>query len=143
MNALMTYYTYFKDYKGDKAAGKITAVVFQGLKGSRITALLVSPLPSAALAILMWTGKIEAPTNNVFFFLFFVTLFLQVWTGVLYFLYPTGPKAYTSLVTNFRACTCGQVTLIALFNQELALYLYIASYVFIGFLFDLHRNRKA
>lgn len=143
MNALMTYYTYFKDYRGDQAAGKITAVVWQGIRGSRITALVVSPIPSIALALLMWADMIVAPANNVFNFLFVVTLFIQIWTGVLYYLYPTGAKAYYSLVTNFRACTCGQVTLIALFNQELALYLYIASYVFIGFLFDLHRNRNA
>jgi len=143
MNGLMTYYTYFKDYRGDKAAGKVTAVVFLGLRGSRVTALLVSPLPSLALALLMWNGRIEAPSNSVFVFLFAVTLFLQLWTGVLYYLHPSGPRAYYSLVTNFRACTGGQVTLIALFNQELALYLYIASYVFIGFLFDLYRNRRA
>ena len=37
----------------------------------------------------------------------------------------------------------GQVTLIALFNGTLALYLLTASYVFIGFLFDLHKDHQS
>ena len=143
MNGLMTYYTYFKDYRGDRAAGKVTAVVLQGLRRSRWTALLVGPLPSICLAALMASGQIEASSNGVFLFLFSVTLFLQAWTGVLYFRHPAGRKAYQSLVINFRACTCGQVTLIALFNRELALYLYIATYVFVGFLFGLHEDHLA
>jgi geranylgeranylglycerol-phosphate geranylgeranyltransferase len=143
MNGLMTYYTYFKDHEGDRAAGKVTAVVLQGIQRSRNTAILCSFLPSVALWALYLPGCIESPINATFLFLFALTFFLQVWTGFLYYRYPTGPKAYFSLVTNFRACTCGQVMLIALFNPELALYLYIAAYVFIGFLFGLHGDHRS
>ncbi|MEN8149267.1 MAG: UbiA family prenyltransferase [Planctomycetota bacterium] len=144
MNGLMTYYTYFKDYTGDRAAGKITAVVMQGIQRSRKTAIVSSFLPSIVLWLAIATGWIEwESVNQTFLFLFAITLFLQVWTGWLYYRYPTGPRAYYSLVTNFRACVCGQVMLIALFNPELALYLYVVAYVFIGFLFDLHRDPKA
>jgi geranylgeranylglycerol-phosphate geranylgeranyltransferase len=100
-------------------------------------------LPSVALVTLKGLGYMEAPWNNTFLFLFAVTLFLQIWTGVLFYKYPTGPKAYFSLATNFRACVCGQVMLIALFNPELALYLYIFAYVFIGFLFGLHGDHRS
>ena len=143
MNGLMTYYTYFKDYHGDKAAGKRTAVVARGIERARVTAIVGSFLPSLALWTFMGLGWILSPVNDVFIFLFVMTFFLQVWTGVLYYKYPTGPKAYFSLKTNFRACTCGQVMLIALFNPTLALYLYIAAYVFVGFLFGLHEDPKA
>jgi geranylgeranylglycerol-phosphate geranylgeranyltransferase len=143
MNGLMTYYTYFKDYAGDKASGKMTAVVLHGIEKSRKIAIIGSLSPSLVFAALKSMGYIEAPVNEVFIFLFIMTLFLQIWTGVLFYKYPTGPKAYYSLVTNFRACTCGQVMLIALFNKELALYLYIATYVFVGFLFNLHEDHKA
>jgi len=142
MNGLMTYYTYFKDYAGDKAAGKITAVVLQGIQRARTTAVVTSFLPSVILWVLIGLGAFESTIKPTFIFLFVVTFFLQVWTGVLYHKYPTGPKAYFSLVTNFRACTCGQVMLIALFNPELALYLYVAAYVFIGFLFGLHGDHQ-
>ena len=144
MNGLMTYYTYFKDYAGDRAAGKITAVVLQGIQRSRRTAVISSFLPSIVLWIAIGVEWIDpAAVNETFLFLFAVTFFLQLWTGWLYYRYPTGPRAYFSLVTNFRACVCGQVMLIALFNPELALYLYVLAYVFIGFLFDLHRDPKA
>jgi len=142
MNGLMTYYTYFKDYAGDKAAGKVTAVVLQGIQKARTTAIVTSFLPSVALWTLVALGAFESTIGSTFVFLFIVTLFLQVWTGVLYYKYPSGPKAYFSLVTNFRACTCGQVMLIAFFNPELALYLYVATYVFVGFLFGLHGDHQ-
>lgn len=143
MNALMCYYTYFKDYRGDKLTGKITAVVLLGFGKSKALAVILSFLPSAILGWLVFAGKFPLPINNTFIFLFVVTFFLQLWTGILYFKYPSGPKAYFSLVTNVRACTGGQALLIALFNPELALYLYIAAYVFIGFLFGLHGDRRA
>jgi geranylgeranylglycerol-phosphate geranylgeranyltransferase len=142
MSGLMTYYTYFKDYAGDKAAGKITAVVLQGIQRARTTAIVSSFLPSVILWTMIALGAFESTISHTFIFLFLVTLFLQIWTGILYYKHPTGPRAYFSLVTNFRACTCGQVMLIALFNPELALYLYVAAYVFIGFLFGLHGDHK-
>jgi geranylgeranylglycerol-phosphate geranylgeranyltransferase len=143
MNGLMTYYTYFKDYVGDRRAGKVTAVVLQGLRASRVTGVVGSFLPSVALwgaFALDWLHLDEV--GGTFIFLYVVTFFLQVWTGWLFLKHPTGPRAYYSLVTNFRACTCGQVMLIAIFEPELALYLYITAYVLIGFLFDLHQDHK-
>ncbi len=72
-----------------------------------------------------------------------MTVFLQVWTAVLYFRHPEGERAYFSLATNFRTCVAGQVTLIAIFNGTLALYMLTTSYVFIGFLFGLYKDHKA
>ena len=61
----------------------------------------------------------------------------------MYFVNPVGERTYFNLVTNIRACVAGQVTLIAIFNGTLALYLLCASYVLIGFLFDLHRDARS
>ncbi len=143
MNGLLTYYTYFKDHDGDKAAGKRTLVVIQGLSKSRFTAIACVFLPTIAIVSLKGAGLIEAPFNQVFVFLLVVTFLLQLWTGILYYCHPTGKRAYYSLVTNFRAYACAQVTLIALFNKILALYLFIIVYVFIGFLFGLHKDHEA
>ena len=84
----------------------------------------------------------EGALNNTFIILGVLTVFLQLWTGVLYWRNPSGVKAYASLETNFRACTCGQAALIGIFNPDLAIWLFIFSYIFVGFLFDLHRNPK-
>jgi geranylgeranylglycerol-phosphate geranylgeranyltransferase len=143
MNGLMTFYTYFKDYEGDKAAGKNTIIVHYGLGKSRILAISFSFFPSLIFILIYATGFIEANITNIFIILGLLTLYLQIWTGLLYYKNPKGKLTYRSLVVNFRACTCGQATLIALFNKELAMTLFLVSYILIGFLFNLHQNHKA
>ncbi len=142
INALMTYYTYFKDYRGDLAAGKRTLVVAFGLEKSRMLAVFSAFIPTLAFAALRLTGMHQTPLNRTFMILAALTVFLQVWTGVLYWRHPAGLKAYASLETNFRACACGQAALIAIFNPDLAIWLFTMAYIFVGFLFDLHHNPK-
>jgi len=142
MNALMTYYTYFKDYRGDLVAGKRTLVVALGMRRSRVLAVISAFIPTLVFAALRLSGMHRTPLNRTFIILGVLTVFLQVWTGVRYWKNPSGWKTYASLETNFRACTCGQAALIAIFNPDLGLWLFIFSYIFVGFLFDLHRNPK-
>ena len=144
MNALMTYYTYFKDYVGDKATGKNTIVVEYGLVANKYISIAASFLPSILFLIGYYVFKgFQIELNKIFIILGLMTVFLQVWTGVLYYQNPQGEMTYYSLVTNFRACTCGQASIVALFNPELGLILFILTYVFVGFLFNLHTNIKA
>ena len=144
-----THYQYIgdkhaaKDYAGDKAANKKTIVVKYGIEKSRILAVVSAFLPSLLFLAIQALDLIEADLNKTFILLALLTVFLQLWTGLLYYQNPQGQMTYYSLATNFRACTCGQATLIALFNPELALLLFLFSYIFVGFLFDLHSNRKA
>jgi geranylgeranylglycerol-phosphate geranylgeranyltransferase len=143
-NGLMTYYTYFKDARGDKLAGKNTIVVKYGLEKNRYIAIVASFLPSV-LFIIGYFGfqAFEIELNKTFIMLGLLTIFLQVWTGVLYYRNPKGELTYYSLVTNFRACTCAQTAIIALFNPELGMTLFILTYIFVGFLFNLHTKIKA
>lgn len=143
MNGLMTFYTYFKDYKGDRRAGKKTIIVRYGLRASRYISIYSSFLPAVLFVILYSSGLIIAPLNKTFILLAILTLFLEVQTGWLYFKNPIGELTYYSLEANFRACACGQATFVALFNTHLGLVLFILSYVFVGFLFRLHHNRKS
>jgi geranylgeranylglycerol-phosphate geranylgeranyltransferase len=146
LNGLMTYYTYFKDYKGDKAAGKHTFVVRHGLRVARYAGVVGAFLPTATFLLFQGLGWL--PLGDVLFMRDFVfcgvmTIFLQLWTAMLFFIHPVGERTYFSLVTNIRACVAGQVTLIAIFNGTLALYLFSASYVLIGFLFDQYRDARS
>lgn len=143
LNGLMTFYTYFKDYEGDKAAAKKTIVVKFGIEKSRVIAVISSFIPAIAFMLLYFNNFIVATANNMFLILAGLTLFLELWTGYLYFKNPEGERTYYSLIVNFRACTCGQATLIALFNTELAMLLFLFSYIFVGLLFDLHTNPKS
>lgn len=144
INGLMTYYTYFKDEIGDRMAGKRTIVVKYGLEKNRYIAIFAGFLPS----ILFLTGyfglnAFEIELNKIFIVLGILTVFLQIWTGYLYFRNPKGEMTYYSLVTNFRACTCGQATIIALINPEMGMMLFLVCYIFVGFLFNLHTKVKA
>jgi geranylgeranylglycerol-phosphate geranylgeranyltransferase len=146
LNGLMTFYTYFKDYEGDRLAGKRTFVVKYGIDKARYAGVLGAFLPSLVFLSFNYLGWL--PLKDIlymteFIFCAVMTLFLQLWTAVLYFRHPVGDRTYFSLATNIRACVAGQITLIAIFNGALALYLFAASYVFIGFLFDLYKDARS
>lgn len=143
IHGVMTFYTYFKDHDGDKAVGKRTLVVKYGIEKSRKLAIALAFLPTLAFVTVYGGGFIEAPLNSTFVFLAVLSFFLQVWTGVLYFRNPVGTTTYYSLATNFRAGVCAQATFIAFFNEVLALELFLVSYIFIGFLFDLHKDSQS
>lgn len=143
MNGLMTFYTYFKDYKGDRRAGKKTMVVKYGLRKSRYISICAAFLPALLFVSLYSAGLIAAPLNPTFIILGVLTFLLEIHTGWLYFKNPVGDKTYYSLEANFRACACGQAALVALFNPQLGSVLFILSHVFVGFLFRLHHNSKA
>ncbi|MCE5197980.1 MAG: UbiA family prenyltransferase [Armatimonadota bacterium] len=56
LNGLMTYYTYFKDYEGDKSAGKRTFIVKHGLKVARQAGIVGAFLPTLGLSSLSIPG---------------------------------------------------------------------------------------
>lgn len=142
MNGLMTYYTYFKDYEGDKAAGKDTFIVRHGIETARKVGIVGAFLPTIAFLFVRMMGWFPFEITHYFLYCATMTLFLQIWTAVRFYNHPVGPKAYFSNATNFRACACGQVTFISIFNGPLALYLFSFTYIFIGFLFGFHEDDK-
>lgn len=143
INALMTYYTYFKDYEGDKAAGKRTLIVKYGLDKSRIISIIGAFLPSIVFILSYFVFNLwPIELNNIFILLGILTIVLQFWTGYLFYKNPVGEMTYFSLSMNFRACTCCEATIIALFNPALSIILFFSAYYFIGFLFNFHVNNK-
>ncbi|PLX33479.1 MAG: ubiquinone biosynthesis protein UbiA [Ignavibacteria bacterium] len=142
INGVMTFYTYFKDYEGDKASGKNTIIVRYGLQRSRFFSIVGSFLPSLVfiigyLSLDLWPIAL----NGVFVLLGGLTIVLQLWTGYLFYRNPVCEMTYYSLSFNFRACACAEATLIALFNPTLGILLFFLTYMLIGFLFNFHINR--
>ncbi len=145
-NGLMTFFTYFKDYEGDRKAGKHTFIARHGLKIGRVAGFVGTVLLFALLVLFIVAGWL--PTSDILFprsFIFccLVAGFLQFWNVYLFFRNPTGRATYFNLQYNFRACVATEIALIALFNETLALYLLIVSYILIGFLFAFHKDEKA
>ncbi len=146
MNGLMTFYTYFKDVRGDRRSGKRTLVVRLGLRRARYAGLLGCVLPIAMFFLLQTVGMLPTSRSlwtTPFIFCACTTLFLQGWTACLYLRHPYGVRAYFNLAVCIRACAAGQATVIAAFNGSLGVYLLCASYVLIGFLFDVYKDAKA
>lgn len=142
LNGIMTYYTYFKDYHGDKEAGKETLVVKVGLKKAGYLGIILSYLPVITFIIIYSNGLIPAKLNNVFIILGILTTIMHLGTGVMFFKRKDPKNYYHSLLLNFRACICAHATLIALFNKELALILFIVAYILIGYIFHIYKNEK-
>jgi geranylgeranylglycerol-phosphate geranylgeranyltransferase len=143
INGLMTFYTYFKDYEGDKASGKRTIIVRYGLERSKHLSIIGSFLPTLVF-VLMYFGFHTWPIsfNGIFLLLAALTCCLQVWTGYLFYKNPKGEMTYYSLSFNFRACACCETALIALFNPALGVVCFFLTYMFIGFLFNFHINKQ-
>ena len=142
LNALMTYFTYFKDYEGDKAAGKKTIIVRYGIDKSKTFGVISSFFPSVMFFAFYKGGGITMPLTTTFWILAALTVFLELWTACLYYINPAGEKTYYSLATNTRACACGHAAFIGVYNPQLASLLFLVTYIFIGFLFDLHKDYK-
>lgn len=143
LNGTMTYFTYFKDYKGDKRAGKSTIVVKYGLKKARTIGLVFSLVPACVFIALVGAGAFHTELVPSFWLLAVLALALQLYTAYLYYRYPVGDRTYYSLKVNFRACICSQAALIAMFSVNLGMSLFLVSYIFVGFLFDLTGSVKS
>ena len=146
MNGLMTYYTYFKDYHGDKRAGVKTFIVRHGPRVARVVGLAFAFLPISFFLLCSWMQWLPFSVvlyPRVFIYCGIMATLLQIWTAILFFRNPTGDRTYFSLAVNIRACVAGQITLIAIFNGTLALYLFSACYIFIGFLFNLYSDARS
>lgn len=143
INGLMTYYTYFKDYIGDKAAGKKTLIVRLGLEKSQKLSVVFSFLPPAIFLIFNYGFNVwDFQLNGIFVLLGILAAGLQIWTGFLYYTNPKGSMTYFALAMNFRACTCIESAIISIFNPALGVTMFLLSYFFIGFLFNFYVNNK-
>ena len=144
LNGLMTFYTYFKDYEGDKAAGKKTLIVKLGLENSQKLSVLTSFLPICTFLIIYYGFEVwNFELNGIFILLGLIATGLQLWTGYLFYKNPKGEMTYFSLGINFRSCACNETALIAVFNPALGVLLFLISFFFIGFLFNFHSNVRA
>jgi geranylgeranylglycerol-phosphate geranylgeranyltransferase len=145
-NAVMTYYTYFKDRAGDRAAGVGTFVARHTLWTARRVGLAAAFATAAACALSVAMGWLPAADilfHQEFLLAGAIAAFLQARTGWAYFRHPAGPRTYRNLALNFQACAASHCALIAVFNGPLALGLLAASLAGIDFLFSLHPDARA
>lgn len=143
LHFIMCYFSYFKDYEGDKKAGVETIIVKYGCKiGSYIGFGLIF-IPYILFFLFSVLNFYAGEINSNFLLVGFLTFFLHLWTGILYLRNSSGEQAFYNIKTSTRACTCGLAAIIALYNPSVAIFLYLITYIFVGFLFDSQISLKA
>lgn len=145
-NAIMTYFTYFKDYEGDLKTGKKTFVVKHGKEKARIYGILFSCIPLLLVAIFILFGifkKTDIDNHAIFWSCFIITTFLRFKTSLLYYRSPDGDSTYYNLKTNIQTCVALNITIIAMYNGRLAIILFPLCYILVKIIFNMHRDTKA
>ena len=124
LNMIMTYFTYFKDYEGDKSAGKNTLVVKFGLKNAAVFGLVISFIPIALF--MLFQGNAYYFTSSL------IAAIMFVLTGFLFFKNQEGQegeKTYFNLKYNFAALSAAQATYVCLTSGVEGLILTIVSVI--------------
>ena len=145
-SGIMTYFTYFKDYKGDKLEHKNTFIVKYGIKRAKFFGMFLSISLIIFFLIfikLKWILLRNIIYKREFFFCGVIAIFLNIWTACAFFRNPTGKETYYNLRINIRACCAGYATLISLYEGIVGLYLLTSSYILIGFLFSFHKDEHS
>ncbi len=114
-NAWMTFFTYFKDEKGDKAVGKRTPQVIFGNQAMRSVGLVLGILPFVLiLGIVLYTRSWHQVTSWIFLTGgIFTTL-----TGILFYKPSHVQADYYHLKYAFTACCVLQSSLVGLYYPQ-------------------------
>ena len=156
---IMTYFTYFKDYEGDKATGKNTPIVQLGLNRASFLGLFLSIIPLILFSFsrLFDTALFNNSSIKLFVFSYLIASLLFIYTGFLYYHNNTGDKTYFNLKYNFAALCASQAAIVSFycvignyFNNYSGIYLYegiiltILSVICVLTIFKLgYRNAKS
>ena len=140
MSITMAFFTYYKDYVGDKNAGKKTIIVQLSPQRAKYLNFLVSSLPFTIILFLL-SSPVWRESINFYFFIFMALSFVILqYTALLLFKKPQGSDTYYSLKWNFRGAVLFETSFIALVNPLMAGILYVVNFILVGFLFSLHKD---
>jgi geranylgeranylglycerol-phosphate geranylgeranyltransferase len=135
MFSTMTFFTYYKDYKGDKKTGKKTLVVLLSPERARYLNFPMAFIPYMALFIIL-SSKLWLPDINIHFFILNSISFLLIfYTAFLLFRHPEGEKSASGLKWNFSGTVLFETSFIALVNPFLSIVLFVVSFLFVYYLF--------
>ncbi|MCK5590481.1 MAG: UbiA family prenyltransferase [Candidatus Pacebacteria bacterium] len=134
VNFSMCFFTYYKDYEGDKTAGKKTLVVLLSPEKARFTNFVFSLLPFAALFVMPFE-------LNLFFVASMCLNFIMFqYTALAYFKHPTGESTYYNLRWNYAATVLYEVSFIMLVKPLSGVLLYVLCFVGVMGIFQLHKD---
>jgi len=135
MFSTMTFFTYYKDYKGDKLAGKKTLVVLLSPGKAKYLNFLMAFIPYIVLSAIIYS-KLWQPGLNIYFLVLnSISFILVFYTAIILFRFPSGEKTTGALKWNFSGTVLFETSFITLVNPLLAIVLFIVGFLFVYYLF--------
>lgn len=130
----LCYFSYFKDYYGDKKANKITAVVLLSSKSARLLGFVKVLTPYVLLFFLLFSNLISFKVNMLFLLMITVTLVLSLYGASLYFGKKYNKKK--ALEISFESTVLFYACILSLINKYLASVIYIISFLLIKIIYS-------
>lgn len=143
INITAVFFTYYKDFIGDRDTGKKTIIVQLTPNKAKYLNYLVSVLPFSVILFLLSSPVWKESVNPYFLSFMFLSFVILQYTAFLFFKNPQGSNTYYSLKWNFRGAVLFKTSFIALVNPLMAGVLYVVNFILVGFLFDLHKDYLA
>ena len=134
-SSALCYYTYFKDYEGDKKVGKNTLIVFFGPQKVRYLNLPTTILPFFLTWVFIQFGFLSFRFNYIFLFFISVAFLFSLYAG--FFCFKKLDKAKKALELNFECTSLFLSSLLILINPIIGIFLFILSFIFIKIFYYL------
>ncbi len=129
----MCYFTYFKDYLGDKKENKRTVVVLLGVKDSKYFSVFMSTIPFVILFLLFYLNLWTLQINLLFLLFIFIDFVLMQLISFRYHVFSNEDKI--SLELNFESFVLFLSSLVILIRPLLGVILSIYSFIIIKLIF--------
>ncbi|MBL7131471.1 MAG: UbiA family prenyltransferase [Candidatus Omnitrophica bacterium] len=140
INITVAFFTYYKDFKGDKITGKRTIIVKLTPLRARYFNYLVSFIPFSVVLFLLLSPIWRQRLNLYFLGFMLISFIIMQYTAFMFFKHPEGRNTYYSLKWNFSGAVLFETSFIALINPALAGILYFSNFILVNYLFDLHKD---
>lgn len=140
ISSTMTFFTYFKDYSGDRQTRKMTLIVLLTPDKAKLLNFAASTIPFLVLFIILFFNLWQPATNLLFWILLAIAFITLQYTAFLYFKNPTGKTTYYSLKWNFEGATMFQIAFMAIVNPLLSAVVFVVGFIAVGYLFNLYKD---
>lgn len=130
----LCYFTYFKDYYGDKKANKVTAAVWLNQKSAKVFGFAKILIPYVLLFILLIGNFFSFGVNMFFLAMVTIALVLSLYGASLHFSKKHAKKK--ALEISFESTVLFYISILSLIHKYLALVLYVASFLLIRLIYS-------
>ncbi|MFH1542419.1 MAG: UbiA family prenyltransferase [bacterium] len=135
INNSLCFFTYYKDYEGDKFANKKTLVVFLGPGRAKRLNYLFSLAPfviALPFVLRVWYQELSL----MFFLLIIISFMIIQYASSLFCRIQTAAEQVVSLRWNFLGVVLFQLSFVALATQSLAMILFLSAFLLFNLLYS-------